>query len=313
MTLTASSITAVDLRPHIAEALQAGRPVVALESSLLAHGLPWPRNLETGLAAEEAVRQGSAVPATIAVISGRPTFGLTDSELRQLAETDNVMKASSKDLAAACVFKRTAATTVAATMFLAHRVGIRFMATGGIGGVHRDHETSGDVSADLFELARTPVAVVCAGVKMFLDIGRTLEMLESFSVPVIGYATEDFPGFYTRGTGNPVDVHVDRAEEAAVMAVTHWALGGAGLIIAQPIAAQHALAQEELSAAIDAALAGVRQSGITGARISPFVLAELSRITAGRTLAANHELVVANAHLAAVIAGCEVRHRALAL
>jgi len=300
----------IDLRPHIAEALQARRPVVALESSLLAHGLPWPRSLETGLAAEEAVRQGGAVPATIAVISGRPTIGLTDSELRQMAEADEVMKASTRDLAAASVFKRTAATTVAATMFLAHRVGIRVLATGGIGGVHRDHETWGDVSADLLQLARTPVAVVCAGIKVFLDIARTLETLESFSVPVIGYGTGDFPGFYMRRTGNPVKVRVDSAEEAAFVAATHWALGGAGLVIAQPIAAEDALDAQELSRAVDSALAALRQSGIVGAAVSPFILAELSRITAGRTLAANHALVAANARLAAAIAGCQTQRRA---
>jgi pseudouridine-5'-phosphate glycosidase len=292
----------IDLRPYVAEALQAGRPVVALESSLLAHGLPWPRNVETGRAAEEAVREAGAVPATIAVILGRPTIGLTDSELLQMAKADNVMKVSTRDLATASVFKRTAATTVAATMFLAHRMGVRVMATGGIGGVHRDHETSGDVSADLLELARTPVAVVCAGIKMFLDIGRTLEMLESFSVPVIGYGTEDFPGFYIRGTGNPVKVRVDRMEDAASMAATHWALGGAGLVIAQPIATEHALDAQELPRAVESALAAVRHSGFVGAAVSPFILAELSRITAGRTLAANHELVVANARLAAAIA-----------
>jgi pseudouridine-5'-phosphate glycosidase len=301
---------AIDLRPHIAEALQAGRPVVALESSLLAQGLPWPQNLETGKAAEEAVRQGGAVPATIAVLLGRPTVGLCDSELRQLCEADDVTKATTRDLAAAYVFKRTAATTVAATIFLAHRMGIRVMATGGIGGVHRDHETSGDVSADLLELARTPVAVVCAGIKLFLDIGRTLEMLESFSVPVIGYGTEDFPGFYARSTGKAVKDRVNRAEGAASIAATHWALGGAGLVIAQPIAAEHALDIQELSAAIDTALGTGRQRRIVGAEISPFVLAELSRITAGRTLAANHELVVANARLAAAIAGHVVRGRA---
>jgi pseudouridine-5'-phosphate glycosidase len=301
---------AIDLRPHIAAALHAGRPVVALESSLLAHGLPWPQNLETGLASEEAVRQGGAVPATIGVISGRPIIGLTDSELRQLAKAGNVMKASTRDLAVASVQKRTAATTVAATMFLAHRVGIRVMATGGIGGAHRDHSASGDVSADVLELARTPVAVVCAGVKMFLDVRRTLEMLESFSVPVIGYGTEDFAGFYTRNTGNPVKVRVNRADDAASLAVAHWRLGGAGLVFAQPIAAAHALDDQELSRAVDAALTAAREKQIAGAALTPFVLAELSRITDGRTLAANRELVVANATLAATIAACEIRQRA---
>jgi pseudouridine-5'-phosphate glycosidase len=233
---------------------------------------------------------------------------LTDSQLRQLAQADNVMKASTRDLATPSVYERTAATTVAATMSLACRMGIRVMATGGIGGVHRGAEGSGDVSADLWELSRTPVAVVCAGIKMFLDIGRTLEMLESYSVPVIGFGTEDFPGFYTRGTGMAVRVRVDQAEDAASAAVSHWALSGAGLVIAQPIAAEHALDAQEISEVVDLALAAARQSGIVGAAVSPFVLAELSRLSAGRTLAANQQLVIANARLAGQIAGCVARH-----
>src|SRR5262249_4991764 len=182
-----------DLRPEAAAALRAGRPVVALESTLIAHGLPWPVNLETARAAEAAVREEGAVPATIAVWQGRPTVGLTDAELEELARADDVLKASRRDLATAVAQRRTAATTVAATMFLAHSAGIRLFATGGIGGAHRDAAHPWDVSADLVELARTPVAVVCAGAKSILDIPRTLEILETQGVPVVGYGTDEFP------------------------------------------------------------------------------------------------------------------------
>src|SRR5947209_7307404 len=217
------------IRPEIKEAVATGRPVVALESTLIAHGLPWPLNLETAQAAEEAVRAEGAVPATIAVVHGRPTVGLTEAELQELAERKDVLKAGRRDLAVAVVHKRTAATTVAATMLLAHHAGIRLFATGGIGGVHRD-TYPWDISADLVELARTPVAVVCAGAKSILDIPRTLEILETQGVPVVGYGTDEFPAFYVRTSGEPVTARVDTPGEAADLLHTHWRLGGAGLI-----------------------------------------------------------------------------------
>ncbi len=201
----------LDVRAEVAAALRAGRPVVALESTLIAHGLPWPMNLETARAAEAAVRAAEAVPATIAVWRGRPTIGLTDAELEELARAQNVRKASRRDLAAAVAQGATAATTVAATMALAHRAGIRVFATGGIGGVHRGVAPPhvADVSADLIELSRTPVAVVCAGAKSILDLPVTLEVLETYAVPVVGYGTDDFPAFYALSSGLPVSSRVD--------------------------------------------------------------------------------------------------------
>src|SRR5437868_1373651 len=199
----------LSVAPEVAAALQANRPVVALESTLIAHGLPWPINLETALLAEEAVRGEGAVPATIAVLQGRPSVGITRDQLEQLAHGTEIMKASRRDLATAIVKGLTAATTVAATMYLAHRAGIRLFATGGIGGAHRGEAYTWDISADLIELARTPVAVVCAGAKSILDIPRTLEILETTGVPVVGYGTDDFPAFYLRSSGNPVSARVD--------------------------------------------------------------------------------------------------------
>src|SRR5689334_18902286 len=225
----------LDVRPEVATALREGRPVVALESTLIAHGLPRPRNLDTARQAESVVRQEGVVPATIAVLRGIPTIGLSDAELCELADADGVLKASSRDLGMVVAQKRTAATTVAATMLLAHRAGIRVFATGGIGGVHRGAEQTGDVSADLTELARTPVAVVCAGAKSILDLPRTLAMLETLAVPVVGYGTDEFPAFYVRSSGLPLSARVDSPGEAAALLSAHWALGGAGVVLTQPL------------------------------------------------------------------------------
>src|SRR5262245_66298592 len=218
---TASSLV---LHPEVEAAVRSGGPVVALESTLIAHGLPWPLNLETAREAEAAVRAEGAVPATVAVWQGRPTVGLRDPELEQLARSQDVLKASRRDLAAAVAQGRNAATTVAATMFLAHLAGVRLFATGGIGGAHRDTGQPWDISADLCELARTPVAVVCAGAKSILDIPRTLEILETQGVPVIGYGTDEFPGFYMRSSGEPVTARVDTPRQAADLCRAHWAL-----------------------------------------------------------------------------------------
>ncbi len=283
-------------------ALRAGRPVVALESTLVAHGLPWPQNLQTARAAEEAVRVEGATPATIAVVAGRPTVGLTDVELAELAQAKGVLKASRRDLAAAVAQGRTAATTVAATMFLAHRAGIRVFATGGIGGAHRGGDATWDVSADLSELARTPVAVVCAGAKSVLDIPRTLEILETLGVPVVGYQTDTFPAFYVRSSGEPVSARVETPEEAAALLAAHWRLDGAGVVLAQPLPADVVVEQAELEAALARAEQAAADAGVRGKELTPFLLARLHEATAGKTLRANQALVLANAQLAARVA-----------
>src|SRR5262245_36369430 len=234
----------LDIRPEVADVVKAGRPVVALESTLIAHGLPWPLSVETARAVEAAVRAEGAVPATIAVWQGRPTVGINDAEIEELARRKDVLKASRRDLATAVAQGRTAATTVAATMFLAHPAGIRLFATGGIGGVHRGAEQTWDVSADLMELSHTPVAVVCAGAKGILDIPRTLEALEALGVPVIGYGTDEFPEFYLRSSGEPVSARADTPEEVARLLAAHWRIGGAGVVVAQPVPAEGALEPE---------------------------------------------------------------------
>jgi pseudouridylate synthase len=290
----------LDIRPDVAAALAAGRPVVALESTLIAHGMPYPRNVETARDAETAVRAAGGVPATIAVLDGRPTVGLTFEEIERLARSRDVLKASRRDLAAAVALRRTAATTVAGTMALAEIAGIRVFATGGIGGAHR---AEWDISADLCELERTPVACVCAGAKSVLDIPRTLEILETLGVPVIGYGCDEFPGFYLRTTGEAVSARVDDPAAAARLLAAHWGLGGGGVVIAQPVAAHLALPPAEVAAALMKAEDAARAAGIRGPAVTPFLLAGLAELTQGRSLDANHALVVANARLAAEIAG----------
>jgi pseudouridylate synthase len=297
-----SMSSVLDLRPEVAAAVHAGRPVVALESTLVAHGLPRPLNLETARAAESAVRDEGGVPATVAVWRGRPTVGLSDAELQELAQSEGVLKASRRDLAAAVAQGRTAATTVAATMFLAHRAGIRLFATGGIGGVQRHDYHAWDISADLIELARTPVAVVCAGAKCVLDIPRTLEILETQGVPVLGYVTDLFPAFYLRSSGEPVAARVDTPEQAAAVLAAHWALDGAGVVLAQPVDAGLTLEPGELEDALSRAERQATQGGVRGKDLTPFLLARLAEMTKGKTLRANRALVVANARLAARVA-----------
>jgi pseudouridine-5'-phosphate glycosidase len=242
------------------------------------------------------------VPATIAVWHGQLTVGLADSEIEKLAQSKAVLKASRRDLALAVAQGQTAATTVAATLFLAHLAGIRVLATGGIGGAHRGTPHSWDVSADLAELARTPVAVVCAGAKSMLDIPRTLEILESESVPVIGYRTNEFPAFHLRSSGEPVPARVDTAREAAALLKTHWQLNGAGVVLAQAVPADVAMEPQEYEKAFSEADKLAQEDSITGPALTPFLLAKLAEITDGKTLHANRALVIANAHLAARIA-----------
>lgn len=293
----------IDVRREVAVALHNGLPVVALESTLIAHGLPWPANLEAAQEAEAVVRAAGAVPATLAVLHGRPTVGLTPAEMHDLARHSNVRKASRRDLGAAVAAGATAATTVSATMALAHAAGIRVFATGGIGGVHPAREGGPwDVSADLTELARTPVAVVCAGAKSILDLPATLEVLETNGVPVVGYQTDTFPAFYLASSGLPVAARVDTPKEASALLAAHWALGGAGAVVARSLPAEAALEETEWRRALRQAEDRARDRGVRGPALTPFLLAQLAEITEGRTLRANRALLVANARLAADIA-----------
>jgi pseudouridine-5'-phosphate glycosidase len=276
---------------------------VALESTLIAHGLPWPTNIETAREAELAVRQAGAVPATIAVLHGVSTVGLSDSQLESLAQASGVKKASRRDLGAAVALKQTAATTVSATMALAHAAGIRVFATGGIGGAHTGAEPF-DISADLTELARTPVLVVCAGAKSILHLPRTLEILETLGVPVVGYRTDAFPAFYVRDHTSPLPVsaRVNSASEAAELFASHVRMGGSGVVLTQPCPAEVAIPQSEFNTWLAEAERDASASGISGAKVTPFLLARIAELSSGRTLAANRALIVSNARLAAEVA-----------
>jgi pseudouridylate synthase len=290
----------VVLTDEVASALAAGRAVVALESTIVTHGMTYPRNLETALGVEEVVRAHGAVPATIAVVHGRPRVGLEPEELEKLAAGEGVAKASRRDLAALVAAGRSAGTTVAATMFLAHLAGIRIFATGGIGGVHRGAETSFDVSADLDELARTAVAVVSAGAKSILDLPRTLEVLETRGVPVIGVGTDEFPAFFSRSSGLPVDHRVETAQELAVVIAAHLALGlPSGILVANPVPEADALDGDEIDAAIDEAVRDAERAGIGRRELTPYLLGRIVELSGGRSLTANIALVRNNAELAA--------------
>lgn len=292
------------VRPDVAAAIRAGAPVVALESTLISHGLPWPANMETALAAEAAVREAGAIPATIAVWHGVPTVGLDADQIERLAKSRDAVKASRRDLGAVVAMKRMASTTVSATMALAHLAGIRVFATGGIGGAHRDAPSRQpgepfDISADLSELARTPVLVVCAGAKSLLDLPRTVELLETLGVPVMGLRCDEFAAFYVRESRLPVSHRVESAKEAAEVFAAHVALGGRGALLVQPCPADVAIASEEFEALLARAEEEARAQGVRGAAITPFVLQRLADMTEGRTLTANRTLIVANARLAA--------------
>jgi pseudouridine-5'-phosphate glycosidase len=289
----------------VATALHHGRPVVALESTIISHGMPWPQNAETALRVEAAVREHGAVPATIAVIDGRLKAGLSREQIESLAQQGlAVPKASRRDLPLLIARGATGATTVAATMIVAALAGIRVFATGGIGGVHRGAETSFDISADLQELARTSVAVVCAGAKAILDLPLTLEYLETQGVPVLGFGTDELPAFYSRESGLKLPARVD--SPAALAAVLHakWQAGlDGGVVIANPIAPEHEIPQPRIAGYIAQALAEAQAQGVAGAAVTPFLLARVSALTGGASLKANIELVLANARLAAQVAG----------
>jgi pseudouridylate synthase len=291
---------AVTVGPEVAEALDAGRAVVALESTIITHGMPYPRNLETALAVEETVRAHGAVPATVAVLDGRPTVGLDEPTLERLAVGSGIVKASRRDLAPLVAGRRSAGTTVAATMHLAHLAGIAIFATGGIGGVHRGAETTFDVSADLDELARTPVTVVSAGAKSVLDLPKTLEVLETRGVPVIGFGTDDFPAFFSRSSGLPVEHRVDTPDELAALIAAHRALGQpGGILVANPLPATDALDGDEIDAAVDEAVSDAARAGVGRRELTPYLLARIVELSGGRSLTANISLVRHNAALAA--------------
>jgi len=284
------------LHPEVAEAFAAGQPVVALESTLIAHGLPKPLNVETARAAEAAVRAAGALPATIAVIDGRIRVGLDAAALDRLAEDPAIEKASLADMGFLIAAGGSGATTVAATLYCAHLAGVRVFATGGIGGVHRGAGASFDVSADLDALARVPVAVVCSGAKAILDIGATLEVLESRGVPVIGLATDVFPAFWAADSGFPAPHRAATAGEAAAIAEAHWRLGlTGGLVIANPPPAAVALPPAVMERAVGVALAEAEAAGIAGKRLTPWLLSRIADITEGLSLAANTALIAANA------------------
>jgi pseudouridine-5'-phosphate glycosidase len=293
----------LDVRPEIADALAAGHPVVALESTVISHGLPRPHNLETACKMEAAVRDEGAVPATIGLLEGRLIVGLSRAEIEVLAGAERVAKVSRRDLAAVLNSRQPGATTVAATMIIAAQAGIRIFATGGIGGVHRGAQNSFDISADLPELARTPVAVICSGAKVILDLPRTLELLETLGVPVIGYGTSEFPAFYVRESGLALDSRVDTPLEAARMIAMHWALGlTSGIVVCNPPPAASSLPRKQVESLIETALKSAEAAGIQGKAVTPFLLDHLAKASGGKTLQTNIALLINNARVAAQIA-----------
>ena len=288
---------------EVSDARRAGAPIVALESTIITHGMPFPQNLETARRVEAEVRAAGAVPATIAVMAGRLHIGLDDRQLEALARAREVMKLSRADLAACLAQGRTGATTVAATMIAAHLAGIAVFATGGIGGVHRGAETSFDVSADLQELARTPVTVVSAGAKAILDLPKTLEVLETLGVPVIAFGQDDVPAFWSRASGLAAPLRMDRAEEIAAAQLMRARLGLAGgQLVANPIPAEAEILRDRIVPAIETALAEAAARGIAAKEVTPFLLARIFELTEGRSLQANIALVLNNARLAARVA-----------
>lgn len=302
----------LEIREEVRTALASGKPVVALESTVIAHGLPRPHNIETARAMETAVRESGAIPATIGILDGRIIVGLAGIEIARLAEAKDVVKVSRADLAAVIANKRTGATTVAGTMIVAAMAGIRTFATGGIGGVHRGGETSLDISADLTELARTQVAVVCAGAKAILDLPRTLEVLETLGVPVVGFGTQEFPAFYCRESGLPLLHSVATPEEAAEIMSTQWGVNSGqmgGILFVNPPREKSALSREEVEKLVETAVAEATKQGIKGKSATPFLLSEVMRLSDGKTLRANVDLLISNARLAGRIAAAHARFK----
>ena len=291
------------IAPEVAAAQARGQAVVALESTIIAHGMPWPENLHTAQAVEQVVRDRGAVPATIALLDGQICIGLTPEQLQQVAQDPGMMKASRRDLGFAVAMRRNAATTVSATMICAHLGGIEVFVTGGIGGVHREASTTFDISADLQELARTPVAVVCAGAKSILDIGLTLEYLETQGVPVISRGQANFAAFYTQDSGFAADQRIDSAADQARLIRAHWQLGlKSGVVLSNPIPDADAIARATMDDWIAQALADARAQGISGKASTPFLLARIKELSAGASLKANQALVLHNARVGAELA-----------
>lgn len=291
----------LDVAPEVKEALEAGRPVVALESTIISHGMPYPKNVETALNVEKVVRENGAVPATIAIINGRLKAGLSKDEIEYLGKTgQKVTKVSRRDLPVIVSKGMDGATTVATTMIIAAMAGIKVFATGGIGGVHRGAETTMDISADLEELAMTPVMVICAGAKAILDLGLTLEYLETKGVPVIGYQTSELPAFYSRKSGFKVDYRLDTPAEIANAFNVKRELGmQGGMLVTNPIPEEYAMPDDVINKAIDRAIAESVEQGIKGKATTPFLLARVVELTGGESLESNIQLVYNNARLAA--------------
>ncbi|WP_188207678.1 pseudouridine-5'-phosphate glycosidase [Alkalibacillus aidingensis] len=288
---------------EVSKALSENRPVVALESTIISHGLPYPENVEMAKKVEKIIRDHGAVPATIGIMDGKVKIGLTEDELEQFATSENVHKVSRRDFAHVIAQKEMGATTVAGTMIAAELAGIKVFATGGIGGVHREGEVTWDVSADLQELAQTNVAVVCAGAKSILDIGRTLEYLETHGVPVIGYQTDTFPSFYSRESQFGVDYQIDQPEDVVKMLQTKWELGlNGGAVVANPVPEESALDFNEMETIIQEALQQAKEQNITGKDVTPFILSKVKTLTEGKSLETNLALVYHNAEVAAKIA-----------
>ena len=295
----------LELSPEVQPALDQGKPVVALESTIISHGMPYPQNVETALRVQQIVRDNGAVPATVAILGGKLKLGLTDEEIEYLGKKGQaVTKASRRDLAVLVSRGEDGATTVATTMFIAALAGVQGFATGGIGGVHRGAEVTMDISADLEELSRTPVLVVCAGAKSILDLGLTLEYLETKGVPVLGYGTDELPAFYTSKSGFSVDYRVDSPEEAAAAFRAGRELNLGGMLLTNPIPDQFAMDPAVINGAIDEAVAQAKAQGIHGKATTPFLLAKVKELTGGDSLDSNIQLVYNNAQLAARIAVC---------
>lgn len=293
----------LDINPEVAAALKAGKAVVALESTIISHGMPYPRNVETARNVEKIIRDHGAVPATIAILKGRMKVGLSPDEIEYLGKSHDVIKCSRRDLPFILAKGLDGATTVAATMILAAMAGIRVFATGGIGGVHRGAQTSFDISADLQELAHTNVAVICAGAKSILDIGLTLEYLETFGVPVVGFKTNEMPAFYTSKSGFSVNYRVDSAAELAQAMKIKWDMGlNGGLVVANPIPAQYEMDSATINTAIEEALKQAEAEGVKGKDTTPYLLAKVKELTGGDSLESNIQLVYNNARLGAELA-----------
>ena len=293
----------LEINEEVKKALEEGKPVVALESTIISHGMPYPRNVETALNVEKIIRDNGAIPATIAILGGKLKVGLTNEEIEYLGKAENVIKTSRRDIPFIVSKKLDGATTVASTMILANLAGIKVFATGGIGGVHRGAEKTFDISADLEELAKTNVAVVCAGCKSILDIGLTLEYLETHGVPVVGFKTAELPAFYTIKSGFKVDYKVESEEELASALKAKWDLDlKGGAVVANPIPSEFAMDYDEITTAIENAVKEADEKGIRGKESTPFLLSKVKDITKGKSLDANIELVYNNAKVGARLA-----------